>query len=100
MSEAQQNPIEVAFRDFQLDAADLRAGILIVQCAECYLPISASELEDPDAIYIETAAWVTGPKLQSPVLRVHTGRKAHRTCILKRIDGEAPDQLPIPGLES
>lgn len=55
-------------------------------------------LDDPDAIYREVSSWVTGPKLQSPVLRSHTGRIAHATCVRKLLDGEAVDQEPFPEL--
>lgn len=68
-------------------------------CAACGERISASDLDDPDSIYVEVKSWVTGPKLQSPVLRERTGQLAHKDCIIKMLDGEAPDQQPIPGME-
>lgn len=69
-------------------------------CPLCGLNIYDRDLDDPDAIYREVRSWVTGPKLQGPVLREQTGRIAHASCIRKLIDGEAPDQQPIPGLET
>ena len=68
-------------------------------CHFCKERISGQDLDDPDAIYKEVTSWVTGPKLQSPTLREHTGRIAHATCVKKMLDGEAPDQVALPGLE-
>lgn len=68
-------------------------------CAMCHKQITPEESDDPNALYLEVASWVTGPKLQSPVLRSRTGRVAHVTCVHKIIDGEAADQLPLPGME-
>jgi hypothetical protein len=68
-------------------------------CLFCPDEFTAEELDDPDAIYREVAAWVHGPKLQSPVLRIQTGRIAHKRCIEKLLEGQAPDQQSIPGLE-
>lgn len=67
-------------------------------CALCFQAITPAQYDDPDAIYREVSSWVTGPKLQSPVLRAPTGKIAHKKCIKKILDGEAPDQEPIPGL--
>lgn len=67
-------------------------------CSMCREKFFSGEKDDPDAIYVEVSSWVTGPKLQSPVLRSHTGRYAHSRCVQKVLDGEAPDQEPIPGL--
>lgn len=52
---------------------------------------------DPDSpdVYHEAVSWVTGPKLDHPVLRERTGKVAHKDCIEKLIDGQAPDQEPI-----
>jgi hypothetical protein len=68
-----------------------------VRCAFCNEVFTSEELNDPDATYIEVSSWVTGPKLQSPVLRAHTGKRAHTLCVQKQIDGEAPDQEALPG---
>ncbi len=65
----------------------------------CGNPITAKQLDDPDALYREVTSWVHGPKLQGPVLREQTGRLAHKDCIEKLINGESPDQEKIPGLE-
>jgi hypothetical protein len=69
------------------------------RCTFCHELFTPEELDDPDATYIEVSSWVTGPKLQSPVLRSHTGKRAHKDCVLKQIDGEAPDQEPLEGFE-
>lgn len=69
------------------------------RCAFCYAEFTSAELDDPDSTYVEVSSWVTGPKLQSPVLRSHTGKRAHTGCIKKQIDGEAPDQDELPGFE-
>jgi len=68
-------------------------------CAFCHGDITADELDNPDLIYREVASWVTGPKLQSPVLREQTGRVAHVKCVHKVLEGVAPDQDDLPGLE-
>lgn len=47
---------------------------------------------DPESFYTEVRSWVTGPKLQSPVLREKTGRVAHRECIENLVKGQAADQ--------
>lgn len=67
-------------------------------CPMCFEDITSAQKDDPDAIYHEVVSWVTGPKLQSPVLRGHTGRLAHTSCIKKTLDGQSPDQQSIPGL--
>ena len=69
-------------------------------CSLCDREISAAELDDPEAVYREVTSWVHGPKLQGPVLREQTGRIAHADCIKKLIEGQAPDQDRIPGLET
>ena len=65
----------------------------------CGKPITAEQIDDPEAVYREVTSWVHGPKLQGPVLRTQTGRLAHRECINKLIEGQSPDQQSIPGLE-
>jgi hypothetical protein len=50
--------------------------------------------DDPDN-YQEATSWVTGPKLDHPVLRERSGRVAHKACIEKLVDGQAPDQETI-----
>lgn len=74
-------------------------GVVAHACAFCHHPIAAVELDNPEAVYREVTSWVYGLKLQSPVLREQTGRLAHKTCIVKVLEGQAPDQDPIPGLE-
>jgi hypothetical protein len=69
------------------------------RCAACFNVFTPEEIDDPDAIYIEVSSWVTGPKLQSPVLRSHTGKRMHAACVRKQIDGESPDQEALPDLE-
>lgn len=68
-------------------------------CSMCWQEISPEELDDPDSIYREVVSWVTGAKLQSPVLRGQTGRIAHKICVEKVLNGQSPDQESIPGLE-
>ncbi len=69
------------------------------RCIFCGEQLTAEELDNPDSIYREVTSWVTGPKLQNPVLRTQTGYIAHAACIHKLQDGEAPDQEPVPGIE-
>lgn len=52
------------------------------------------EVDDP-TIYREVKSWVTGPKLDSPVLREQTGGLACRACIKKLVAGQAVDQEPL-----
>ena len=66
------------------------------ECPFCSNPVGR---EDPDGFYREVTSWVTGPKLQSPVLRTQTGRVAHDHCIQKQIDGQAADQPDLFGEE-
>ena len=101
MSEA-PNPWEKLTQTAErlLAVAEVQFGSdLGTTCAMCGIMLTSQDLDDPDAIYREVSSWVTGPKLQSPVLRLRTGRIAHKTCIEKLLDGEAPDQEPVPGLE-
>lgn len=70
-----------------------------IVCPMCFERLTPEVKDDPDAIYHEVVSWVTGPKLQSPVLRSQTGRIAHKTCIDKLLNGQSPDQEAIPGLE-
>lgn len=69
-------------------------------CAFCFEQLSAQEIDDPEAVYRQVTSWVHGPKLQGPVLRMQTGKLAHKPCIEKLINGQAPDQQSIPGLEA
>lgn len=69
-------------------------------CYFCHGDFTAEELDNPDLTYREVSSWVTGPKLQSPVLREQTGRIAHVKCVHKIVEGVAPDQPDIPGLET
>jgi hypothetical protein len=108
MHEAQDDPILAAeraadaaerlaesFAEFNEREEKLYAGLI---CALCTGELSETERDNPDLTYTHVESWVTGPKLQGPVLRRQTGKKAHACCIRKVIDGEAPDQEPIPGL--
>jgi hypothetical protein len=69
------------------------------ECAFCPRPITADELDNPDLIYREVSSWVTGAKLQSPVLREQTGRVAHAECVSRLVVGQATDQEVLPGLD-
>lgn len=68
------------------------------ECAFCFKGLTAQEIDDPEAVYRQVTSWVHGPKLQGPVLRMQTGKLAHKACIEKLINGQAPDQQSIPGL--
>lgn len=106
MSETQDDPFEraalaaekseVMFAKFNEREQNLYNGTICALCLKEFMP---EELDDPNAIHVHVESWVSGPKLQSPVLRRQTGKRAHTTCIHKIMDGEAPDQEPIPGLE-
>lgn len=73
---------------------------LVSTCCMCFESFTPAELDDPNEIYREVKSWVYGKKLQSPVLREQTGRLAHSYCIEKVLDGQSPDQKPLPGLEA
>lgn len=60
-----------------------------MDCAFCPDKIEAGEQAD---VFREVRSWVSGPKLDGPVLREQTGRVAHKRCVDKLIDGQAPDQ--------
>lgn len=110
MSEAQDDPFAVA-EAASINMAQVTADFMVQNpetmrelgdgrlCCMCFVEITSSELDDPDLTYREVTSWVTGPKLQHPVLREQTGRRAHKKCIEKLINGQAPDQTSIPGLE-
>ena len=68
-------------------------------CTMCCRAFTPEEKDDPNGLYHEVVSWVTGPKLQSPVLRRQTMRLAHVTCVEKVLNGQSPDQETIPGLE-
>ena len=68
-------------------------------CAMCWEEIDSALKDDPEALYHEVVSWVTGPKLQSPVLRTQSGRLAHASCVHKVLDGQSPDQESIPGID-
>ena len=65
-------------------------------CGKCGLDIDPSD----ETNYHEVTSWVSGPKLDGPVLREQTGWLAHKKCIENLIAGQAPDQpelkLPEP----
>lgn len=71
-----------------------------MQCAFCEKQV---DLDNTDN-YREVTSWVTGPKLDGPVLREQTGRVAHQKCVDNLVHGQAPDQPelfdpnPIPCL--
>jgi hypothetical protein len=91
-------PLQVAnFLEEHKEVLDRAAdGRLCHFCLKAFTP---EESDDPDATYRQVESWVTGAKSQSPVLREQTGRRAHKECIDKLIDGQAVDQDRIPGLE-
>jgi len=60
-------------------------------CAFCHKPVEA---DDP-TVHREVISWVSGPKLDSPVLREQTGRLACESCIHKLKLGQAVDQEPL-----
>lgn len=62
--------------------------------SQCFFCKNELDADDPTT-YRQVESWVTGPKLDSPVLREQTGRLAHKTCIENIMRGQAPDQ---PGL--
>lgn len=62
-----------------------------MDCTFCPDPVD----ETGEDVYREARSWVTGPKLDHPVLREQTGRVAHGDCIRKLIQGQAPDQEPM-----
>lgn len=70
-----------------------------LQCEVCGEGFTADELDDADSTYVKVESWVTGVKLHSPVLRRQTGDRAHKRCIEKLLNGNSPDEQPIPGLE-
>lgn len=57
----------------------------------CELCGKSVDPDDPDT-YREVKSWVHGPKLDSPKLREQTGKLAHPHCIIKAVNGQAPDQ--------
>lgn len=57
-------------------------------CALCGNPVNMENDEN----YRQVTSWVTGPKLDSPVLREQSGRVAHKKCIDHLVHGQAPDQ--------
>lgn len=60
-----------------------------MDCAFCGRPVEEGR---EDEVYREVKSWVTGPKLDHPVMREQTGRVAHASCIRKLKEGQAPDQ--------
>lgn len=68
-------------------------------CKFCFKSFTVEEIDNPELTYREVASWVTGPKSDSPVLRERTGRMAHKECVEKVVNGVAPDQEPLPGIE-
>jgi len=61
---------------------------MMASCALCSESLDA----DDTTIYHEVKSWVTGPKLDGPVLRERTGSLAHKSCIANLMHGQAPDQ--------
>lgn len=57
-------------------------------CVFCPEPLDL----DDESNYREVKSWVTGPKLDGPVLREQTGYVAHKKCIEALMHGQAPDQ--------
>lgn len=60
----------------------------MASCAFCPEPLDADDV----TVYHEVKSWVTGPKLDGPVLREQTGVLAHKSCIENLMHGQAPDQ--------
>ena len=104
MSEAQGEPLDVEALAAKMSNISSRMELHELGyegrvCPMCLEVLTPEVKDDPDATYHEVVSWVTGPKLQSPVLRAQTGRIAHKTCIDKVLNGQSPDQEAIPGLE-
>lgn len=62
-----------------------------MDCTFCSRPVDPDDPEN----YHEAVSWVSGPKLDHPVLRQRTGVVAHKDCIDKLVEGQAPDQETI-----
>jgi hypothetical protein len=62
----------------------------MIQCPHCGKEVNTDE--DPDSFYTEVVSWVTGPKLDHPIMREQTGRFAHKKCVENLQHGQAPDQ--------
>lgn len=43
----------------------------------------------------EVTVWVSGPKKDGAKLRRETGRVAHKGCVHKAMQGQAPDQTEL-----
>lgn len=104
MSKAQGEPLDLEALATKMSDISSRMELYELAaegkcCPMCWQELKSEEVYDPDAVYHEVVSWVTGPKLQSPVLRSRTGRLAHTTCIEKLLNGQSPDQEAIPGLE-
>ncbi len=57
-------------------------------CAFCFNKVD----QDDEENYREVVSWVNGPKLDGPKLRRQTGSMAHKVCVDKLVQGQAPDQ--------
>jgi hypothetical protein len=74
----------------------------VKSCAFCFQPVDQDDTDN----YHEVASWVNGPKLDGPKLRQQTGAVAHKSCVDKLVQGQAPDQeglfdeLPADGPRS
>lgn len=62
-----------------------------VACEFCFKPVND---DDPDMMR-EVTSWVSGPKLDHPVMREQTGRIAHGECVRMVINGVAPGTEPL-----
>lgn len=61
------------------------------ECNFCHEPVSD---DDPD-LHREVTSWVSGPKLDHPILREQTGRVAHGECVRMVVNGVAPGTEPL-----
>lgn len=57
----------------------------------CWFCGNLVDRDNPDN-YRQVESWVSGPKLDHPVLRTQTGNMAHKECVDKVKMGQAPDQ--------
>ena len=80
--------IEDDFMSMQEEEAQGMSHFVIAECHVCGQQVDVDDHEN----YREVRSWVNGPKLDGPVLREQTGQYAHKACIMKLINGQAPDQ--------
>ena len=61
------------------------------ECAFCGGPVNPFD----KGTWKEVTGWVGGPKKDSMRLRVNTERYAHTGCVMKQVEGQAPEQLSM-----